>query len=420
MPTSPTTSTARCAARVVALTSCCWPTRGRCSSSTTTPAAATPTCATTVRSRWSPPRTTRPRRRCCGAASRTPSTRASTPRWSTPTPASSGRCASWSRQVCRCGRAVRSSGAAERHRPATCRPAPGFDLPSVTRALPLAPPAVAQVPRQPGEKDQPGSDGDVGRVPRDGLDVVSGEVADRAPEADPGRRTEHVEQHEASPRHLDDAGDDTVELPQTLDEPGDEHDLAAVAGEERLRAVEAIRRDEDDLAVLQDEVSPTGPSDDVADVVTEDGGDESDETDQPDVEVPCAGVQGRRDEHRLAGQRDAEVLEEEEPAHGEVAPVVQPALEVLERPGKRLGRSGEQPVRQRHVARPARPRLTGRARPRPGTTGTGPARSSSRSRWWHAAAARDCCRAAPCRWVRTGTRCRACRGRRARRTGRRR
>ena len=75
--------------------------------------------------------------------------------------------------------------------------------------------------------------------------------------------------------HLDDAGDDPVELPQPLDETRDDHDLAAVPLEELLGVVQPRGSEEDVLAEPLDQLAAAEAADRVADVVTGDRGHEA-------------------------------------------------------------------------------------------------------------------------------------------------
>src|SRR5205085_7728553 len=102
-----------------------------------------------------------------------------------------------------------------------------------------------------------------------------------------------------------------------------------------------------------------------ADVVAEDRGEERDDADDPHVEMARTGVERRRDEHRLAGQRHAEVLEEQERPDGEVAVVGERALEMVEDAGQWLGRRIHDDRGQPHS--PGAP-YTGNQRERSGST----------------------------------------------------
>ena len=58
--------------------------------------------------------------------------------------------------------------------------------------------------------------------------------------------------------------------------------------------------------------TPAEPADGVPDVVAGHGGDEADDADRDDVEPSRPREDGARDEHRLTGHRDAEVLDKDE------------------------------------------------------------------------------------------------------------
>ena len=77
--------------------------------------------------------------------------------------------------------------------------------------------------------------------------------------------------------HLRDARDDTVGLPQALDEPGHGDDLAAVPAEKPFRGVQALGGDEDVTAPFQHHRPATEVPNREPDVVTGDGGSKRDE-----------------------------------------------------------------------------------------------------------------------------------------------
>src|SRR5690348_6479969 len=87
----------------------------------------------------------------------------------------------------------------------------------------------------------------------EGGDVGAGCVGQGHPQPDPECGTEGVEGEEAAPGHAAGARDDAVDLAQSLDEAGDGDDLAAVAGEELLGRVEALRGQEHVAAPPVDE-----------------------------------------------------------------------------------------------------------------------------------------------------------------------
>src|SRR5260370_29516509 len=116
-----------------------------------------------------------------------------------------------------------------------------------------------------------------------GDDVVASEVAERGPGADPQHGAERVEGHETQPVHLGQPSDDSVRLAQTLDEAGDDHDLAAKAGEESLRLLETFAGEPDVLAEAQDERAAADPADRAADVVPYDRREHRDHTNRHDL-----------------------------------------------------------------------------------------------------------------------------------------
>src|SRR3954447_20412521 len=134
-------------------------------------------------------------------------------------------------------------------------------------------------------EDDARTDGEVGEVTLDRLDVVARDVTERGPEGDPQGRAQRVEQHEACPVHPGDAGDDAVELAQTFDEARDHDDLAAVPIEELLRAVQPLAGEEHPLAVALDQLATTEPADRITHVVAGHSSEERDDPDEEDVEV---------------------------------------------------------------------------------------------------------------------------------------
>ena len=207
----------------------------------------------------------------------------------------------------------------------------GLRLSGDLRRPPLL--VLPHAPRDQGEDQHSDHDPEDRLVPRggrvDAVDVAAREVADRDPDCDPQRRPERVERHELRPVHAGDPGDDPVGLAQPLDEPGDHDHLAAVAVEEVGGLVEPLGRQEDVFPEPLRERAAAEVPDREPDVVAEDRGQEPDQADEPDVEPSGPGVHGRDDQHRLAGHRDAEVLEEDQPER-EVAEAVQRRLQAVE------------------------------------------------------------------------------------------
>jgi len=133
--------------------------------------------------------------------------------------------------------------------------------------------------------------------------------------------------------HADYPGQESVELPQTLDEPRDGDDLAAVFVEVLLGVVEALRRQEDVAAETLDERAAAEVSGGEADVVADDCAENSDQDHQCDVHVARTREDRRGDQNRLAGHRHAEVFEKHESADRQVAVVFEHGLQIPEHTG---------------------------------------------------------------------------------------
>ena len=90
-------------------------------------------------------------------------------------------------------------------------------------------------------------------------------------------------------------------------------------GEECFGFVDSLGGEAHVGAVAQDQAPAAGAADEVADVVAEDGGDESDGGDGGDVEPAGAGVDGGGDQDGLPGGGNAEAFRADDPGDGEVA-----------------------------------------------------------------------------------------------------
>jgi hypothetical protein len=76
-----------------------------------------------------------------------------------------------------------------------------------------------------------------GDVVVDRVDVAAGRIADGHPGSHPQSGTDGVEEDKTPPVHAADAGDDSVRLAQSLDEPRNHDDLATVPVEKDLSPV---------------------------------------------------------------------------------------------------------------------------------------------------------------------------------------
>src|SRR5581483_3651238 len=112
-----------------------------------------------------------------------------------------------------------------------------------------------------------------------------------------------------------DAGDDSVRLPQALDEPCHDDDPPAAPFEEVGGLVEPLLGQEDIAAEALDQRPPSEVADREADVVARDGGQESQQAYEPDAEPARAGVDRPQDEDRLPRYRNPEILEQHETGH---------------------------------------------------------------------------------------------------------
>src|SRR5262249_16990657 len=151
-----------------------------------------------------------------------------------------------------------------------------------------------------------------GRV--DAPDVVAGQVAECAPRADPQDGTDGVEHQEPQPRHLDDAGNDPIQLAQPFDEARHDNDLAAVTPQEAFGLVRPPPGEPYVLAVPKRGRVAAEPADGVADVVPGDGCQHGDNADNDDVQPVGARVYRGGDQNRLPRGRHPEVLHENESA----------------------------------------------------------------------------------------------------------
>jgi hypothetical protein len=132
--------------------------------------------------------------------------------------------------------------------------------------------------------------------------------------------------------HAGDSGHDPIGLAQSLDKPRRHDDLAAMVVKELLGLIQPLRGQEDVLAVLQRQPPAAEVPDREADVVAQHRADPGDDADRDHVQLARPRVQRGRDENRLAGNRDAEVLDQDQAAHREVTVVVEDRRERTEDP----------------------------------------------------------------------------------------
>lgn len=114
-----------------------------------------------------------------------------------------------------------------------------------------------------------------------------------------------------------------IPLAQRFDDAGYDDDFPAVAGEEKFRGLESGRGEQDVAPEPLHQPAPTDMPDGDADVVARAGGQHPDPDYEGDVQGAGAGVDGGGDQDGLPGHRDPEVLEEQQPAHRDVAGGVQ-------------------------------------------------------------------------------------------------
>ena len=155
-----------------------------------------------------------------------------------------------------------------------------------------------------------------GRV--EGADVPPGQVADGRPGADPERGADRVQGQEAAKAHPGQAGQDAVGLAQAVDEAGHQDDLAAVPVEELLYPGHPMRRQQHEPAEPGQQPPPAVAADEPPDAVAQYRGRERDHRHQHDVQPARAREDRRGDQHRLARDRDPEVLQQEQAGHGRV------------------------------------------------------------------------------------------------------
>jgi hypothetical protein len=148
------------------------------------------------------------------------------------------------------------------------------------------------------------------RVPRG--DVVTGQVTDAGPHADPEGRADRVQGQEPGKGHPGHAGDEPVGLAQPANEAGDRDDLASVPGEELLGPGNPVRREQHVPAEAGQQLAAAVAADEPADAVPRQRGREGDHGDGYDVQPTRPRVDRGGDQHRLAGNRDAEALQKQQ------------------------------------------------------------------------------------------------------------
>jgi hypothetical protein len=175
-----------------------------------------------------------------------------------------------------------------------------------------------------------------GRV--EGADVPPGQVADRRPDPDPERGADRVQGQEPAKAHPGQAGQDAVGLAQAVDEAGHRDDLAAVPVEELLHPGHPVRRQQHEPAEPGQQPPPAVAADEPADAVTQHRGRERDHRHQHDVQPARAREDRGGDQHRLARDRDPEVLQQEQASHGRVPVLAQIRGDGGQQAGQRRGR----------------------------------------------------------------------------------
>jgi hypothetical protein len=159
------------------------------------------------------------------------------------------------------------------------------------------------------------------RVPRG--DVVTGQVTDAGPHADPEGRADRVQGQEPGKGHPGHAGDEPVGLAQPANEAGDRDDLASVPGEELLGPGNPVRREQHVPPEAGQQLAAAVAADEPADAVPRQRGRERDHGDGYDVQPARPRVDRGGDQHRLPRYRDAEVLQEQQQANRGVPVPVQ-------------------------------------------------------------------------------------------------
>jgi hypothetical protein len=148
------------------------------------------------------------------------------------------------------------------------------------------------------------------RVP--GGDVVTGQVADDDPQADPEGRADRVQGQEPAKAHPGHAGDEPVSLTQPVHEAGDRDDLASVPGEELLGSCHPVRREQHVPPEPGQQRAATVAADQPADAVARHRGRERDHGDDHDVEPARPRVDRGGDQHRLPRYWDTEAFQQQQ------------------------------------------------------------------------------------------------------------
>src|SRR6478752_4280792 len=129
-------------------------------------------------------------------------------------------------------------------------------------------------------------------------------VAEAHPRPHPQGGAERVEHQETPPPHAADTGDESVDLPEYLDEARDRDDPAAVPFEEGLGLVQPL--------LGKAHIATAEMPDGEADVVAGDSRYEAYDANRHDVEPTRARVDRGGDEDGLAGNGNSEVLDQDE------------------------------------------------------------------------------------------------------------
>src|SRR5580704_6529343 len=142
------------------------------------------------------------------------------------------------------------------------------------------------------------------------LPMLSKEVPHARDDGHPQRRPQKVEQHEASPGHAQHTGQWTGDHSHPENEARKEYCHRAVSLEQLLAALDLfVRYPEQPLIVVQQGTSAV-MSNPVAEVVAQRTCQRADENDQSKIEfVVLKGKEAGKQQHGLAGQRNARVLQ---------------------------------------------------------------------------------------------------------------
>jgi len=118
------------------------------------------------------------------------------------------------------------------------------------------------------------------------MNVSTQVVSAETPAARPQERAGDVVRSESPPRHLQNSGNDTVQLPQAVEKAGQENNYSAVALEKIIEVLLSLRVD---LELVQR--GPSSPAaDGVADAVAERGRSRYEDEEQRDAHPSLSGL----------------------------------------------------------------------------------------------------------------------------------